>query len=144
MPQKPYKHQSQSDMVILLSIILQLRTEQLGTWSKSENLMWPWVKILQGFLSPQSTNMCDKFTNENLEIGIFLGTCLCCTFILFPLFRMFSYGRRLALSNIHVLPCQPGWNLSHISYFDKQDAIYLRTCVFLASRMPDPREILGI
>ena len=40
-----------------------------------------------------------------------MGTCLCGALILLPLVGVFNCGRRLALSDIHVLTCQPGGQL---------------------------------
>lgn len=69
-------------------------------------------------------------------MGVFLGTCLCCTFILFPLAGVFNYGlpcpvfmsqlvyedgtcltcpnlpTRMSVTHIHVSSCQVGCQLS--------------------------------
>lgn len=59
-------------------------------------------------------------TNQDLGIGTSLGTCLCCALILLPLAGVFNSGRRLALSDIHLLTCKPGCQLStYISFSAK-------------------------
>jgi hypothetical protein len=68
-----------------------------------------------GLFKPEITNICSKiFTNQDLGMGVSLGTCLYCTLVLFPLVGVFNCGKGLALSNIHVLTCQLGWNLTNL------------------------------
>ena len=80
---KPHKHWSQSHRDSLLSITH--RTIWTGSWSRFGNWIMT-LRFYRVFKSPNpQTSVTHNFPSQDLRMGVSLGTCFCCTLILFPL-----------------------------------------------------------